>query len=270
MSSHCSEVQCYRACTTAWRTHNCPPMLSFALAVVRTCVCAYVLSLDMESFWYYFKAALAPRPRGLPISYHPCNGPRPPQDCPTVEEQEQESSSRGAGASSTATEHAPPDVPAVDAPKSSNKQQRAAASIFKAGAKPIGAKSNRLPAIMQSTTAAKGSNSGSKQACIQPAVLRPICIQKRQEEIVLAKERPKRKKPNPSDPPNPPPAKKPTPPLHPPPAKKATHGDKTVHSTHTRLGRCRRPSEGAGALGGGYDLRCEEMNLRGEIMESQN
>ena len=39
----------------------------------------------------------------------------------------------------------------------------------------------------------------------------------------------------------------------------AQHGDQTVHSTHTRLRRCRRRSVGAGAPGGGYDLRWEDM-----------
>ena len=50
----------------------------------------------------------------------------------------------------------------------------------------------------------------------------------------------------------------------------AQHGDQTVHSTHTRLRRCRRPPGGAGAPGGGYDLRWEDMTIRGEILEGEN
>ena len=50
----------------------------------------------------------------------------------------------------------------------------------------------------------------------------------------------------------------------------AQHGDQTVHSTHTRLRRCRRPSGGAGAPGGGYDLRWQDMILRDQILEGQN
>ena len=46
--------------------------------------------------------------------------------------------------------------------------------------------------------------------------------------------------------------------------------DMTVHSTHTRLRRCRRPSGGAGAPGGGYDLRWQDMILRDQILEGQN
>ena len=50
----------------------------------------------------------------------------------------------------------------------------------------------------------------------------------------------------------------------------AQHGDQTVHSTHTRLRRCRRPSGGAGAPAGGYDLRWEDMILQDQILEGQN
>ena len=50
----------------------------------------------------------------------------------------------------------------------------------------------------------------------------------------------------------------------------AQHGDQTVHSTHTRLRRWRRPSGGADAPGAGYDLRWEDITLWGEILEGQN
>ena len=42
------------------------------------------------------------------------------------------------------------------------------------------------------------------------------------------------------------------------------------NSLHTRLRRWHRPSGGADAPGAGYDLRWEDITLRGEILEGQN
>ena len=50
----------------------------------------------------------------------------------------------------------------------------------------------------------------------------------------------------------------------------AQHGEQTIHSTHTRLRRCHRPSGEAGAPGGGYDLQWQDMILQDQILEGQN